>query len=141
MKILGSCHCGNIKYEFSSRVNQSELVYRDCACGFCSKHGAIYTSDSAGALVVEVRDPSMVSHYRFATKVVDFVFCATCGIMPLAKISIDDQWYGVINVRTSDIDLDSIKITKLKTAAESPEEALERRRNAWTPISRMRGLI
>ena len=134
MMISGSCHCGNIKYQLATTLPQDALSYRECSCSFCSRLSAIYTSDPEGTLNIEISEPSQVSSYRFASKLVDFVFCATCGIMPVAQIEIDDQRYGVINLRTTNLDLKAVNITKLKIAGESIEASIARRRQKWTPI-------
>lgn len=38
------------------------------------------TSDPAGKLVVEVRQPEQIQRYRFALGITDFLLCRTCGV-------------------------------------------------------------
>lgn len=71
----GGCHCGNINYRFGATVPVAELPVCACACGFCTKHGARYTSDPDGKLVIDIADEGAVSRYRFATQTAEFLVC------------------------------------------------------------------
>lgn len=134
MSIDGSCHCGNIKYSLKTELSHKDLFYRKCTCSFCTKQGAIYTSDPSGSLHIDVVDPNKVTIYRFSTKLIDFVFCTTCGVMPIARISIESQNFGVINTTTSNFDLGFVEIAALEVSNESNIGSIERRRKTWTPI-------
>ena len=134
MTINGGCYCHNIQYEFSPGRGVGELSFRRCSCSYCSRMGAIYTSDPSGSIKINIKDPDKISIYHFATGVVDFVFCSRCGIMPYARVVTNDRPYAVINARTADIDLDVVSVSSLAIAEESPEEAMLRRARNWTPV-------
>ena len=53
--IEGGCHCGNIQYHYAVEVPLGSLSIRACNCSFCTKQGAIYTSDPKGKLNVKIR--------------------------------------------------------------------------------------
>ncbi|MEQ8281563.1 MAG: hypothetical protein RIC04_04475 [Parvibaculum sp.] len=57
--LRGRCHCGNISFEFDSRLAPPELPVRACRCGFCRVHGALSTSDPDGGLSINVSSPEL----------------------------------------------------------------------------------
>ncbi len=129
--IKGSCHCGNIQYEFVPKLDLGSLPVRICGCSFCTKHGNRYTSDLDGSLTVTVKNPEKVKDYRFASGTVGFVFCTECGIMPFAKLDIENRTYGLVNINTSDHEFDVTKAQSFDYSSETVEDSLKRRQKNW----------
>src|SRR5215471_16251185 len=100
MLILGSCHCGNVKFKLDWQPEPTEVPARACNCTFCQKHGAVWTSCPTGSLCIVVADPSRVNRYAFGTKTADFHVCATCGAVPVVTSEIGGNTYAVVNVNT-----------------------------------------
>lgn len=136
--ITGGCHCGNIRYRFTTTIAPDDLPLRACGCSFCSKQGAVYGSDPAGELEVETRDPDAVTRYRFATGVVDFILCRQCGVMPYALSLIEGRTYAVVNLNTADREFPADRVKRVDLSGESPEEGAARRKRAWIGTARFR---
>lgn len=129
-EFTGRCHCGNIRYRFTTRLGLHELPLRRCNCSFCRKQGAAYTSDPSGELAIEIKKPQAIKKYRFSSGVVDFLICDNCGVMTAATASIDGNLYGVIVANSMD---ESIATTaeETKFADESLQDGLARRKRNW----------
>jgi len=104
---------------------------RSCSCSFCSIHGAIYTSDPTGELTVTVKSKTDLNIDQFSSKQVDFIFCASCGVLPLATTVIDSKVYAIINLKTAQIDLSQITIHNSDFSDESAEKSTHRRKSNW----------
>jgi hypothetical protein len=102
MRIQGSCHCGNIRFELTWERAPSTIPARACGCGFCTKHGGVWSSDPAASLAVSVREPALVSKYEFGTATAEFHLCGRCGIVPVVTSTIDDHVYAVVSVNAFD---------------------------------------
>ena len=89
MRIEGKCHCGNINFALHWPGAGAEIPVRVCGCTFCTKHGGAWTSHRDAELMVEVRDETLVSKYRFGTSTADFYVCARCGAVPFVTSAID----------------------------------------------------
>lgn len=130
--IEGSCHCGNIRWRLEPSRPVDELPVRRCTCAFCAKHGAFYTSDPAGRLAVEIRDPGMVSDYRFGTRTTEPQICRQCGVMPVILTHIDGNLYGVVNLATAEgMQAAPGRVQDVNFEDQSREERIARRRRTW----------
>lgn len=127
--IEGGCHCGNIRYKFYTVFSAQQLAYRMCGCGFCSKQGAVYTSDPQGRLELSCSGETRV--YQFASKDVEFVSCKTCGIMTHVLCASASKLYTVLNSNTFDTVPPDRKITRKDFSAETPQAAMQRRYQNW----------
>src|SRR5262245_37307322 len=87
----GGCHCGGLRWTLRSGLAPEALPARACQCGFCTRHGALTTSDPAGVL-----------RYRFATASAEFLVCARCGVYCGALMAEGGRWYGIANLNTID---------------------------------------
>jgi len=78
MKYIGSCHCGDIKFEFNSGVIESGLR---CNCSICIRKGAIMTEFTIDKddVTIQVKNDAL-QLYQFATQQVKHHFCKHCGI-------------------------------------------------------------
>ena len=135
MHIDGSCHCGNITFEFVWEPDPEEIPARACDCTFCRKNGGSWTSTPTGSLKVSVQQPSLVNIYSFGTGTAQFHICNRCGIVPLATSSIDDHLYAVVNVNTfNNVAQSLLHPSPVSFEGEKPTERLERRRRNWIPL-------
>jgi hypothetical protein len=132
MRIEGKCHCGNINFALHWPGAGAEIPVRVCGCTFCTKHGGAWTSHRDAELMVEVRDETLVSKYRFGTSTADFYVCARCGAVPFVTSAIDAHIYAVVNVNTFEgIERSSLVQTTTNFDGEGTGDRLERRRRNW----------
>ena len=132
MNISGSCHCGNIRFELLWPGSESIIAARRCGCGFCRKHGGVWTSNPEARLRADFGDSKLVSKYRFGTATADFYVCSRCGIAPIVCSEIDGRLYAVVNVNTFD-DVGSLQLSEAPTDFESEDRSdrLARRERNW----------
>lgn len=132
MRIHGSCHCRNVRFELDWEPNPKVIPARACGCGFCVKHGGVWTSYPAGKLRVTVRDPARVSRYEFGTKTAHFHVCTGCGVVPVVTSTIDGHVYAVVSVNAFD-DVDAARLERSPASfdGESEGDRLARRRRHW----------
>lgn len=130
----GACHCRNIELRLESNKAARELPLRTDTCSFCNKHHALYTSDPEGALHVSVREPDLVSRYRFGTRTADFLSCKMCGVFVAAHMP--ESALAVINVNALDARADFLQneLRVVDLDAETLEQRLARRKARWTPV-------
>jgi len=132
MLIHGRCHCGNIRFALHWRPEPASIPARACSCGFCTKHGGVWTACPAGSLQIVLADPSRVSHYAFETRTADFLICAVCGVAPVAISTIDERPYAVVNVNTfEDVDPALLERAAAHFGDERADERLARRQRNW----------
>lgn len=102
---VGSCHCGNVRYEVATQLQQ--LVA--CNCSICTKTGTLLTFVTAENFTLLSGEESL-SNYQFNKKVIDHFFCSNCGIRSFAKgIRPDGKPMVAVNVRC----LDGVEIENL----------------------------
>lgn len=134
MHIRGSCHCGNLSFDLDCTPEPAQIPARACTCSFCVKHGGVWTSCPTGSLVVQVRDPALVSAYSFGTRTASFHVCARCGAVPVVSSRIDGQTYAVVNVNAFD-GVDPQRLAPGQVSFDGEDEAtrLARRAQGWIP--------
>ena len=132
--ISGSCHCGNIRYEYLWPDAGSQIPVRACSCTFCLKHGGVYTSHPDGQLSAHIEEPNHVNPYSFGTRTAEFHICNICGAVPFVTSTIEEKRYAVVNVNTFEpvdrLELDS-SVTDFD--GEDVESRLDRRKRMWIP--------
>ena len=101
LSLTGSCHCGRVSVELHTS-SETLPAARACGCSFCTKHGAAWTSDPQGELVLSHRAPDDIRRYRFGLGITDFIICADCGVPCVAMGMVDDRLLGVVNINTMD---------------------------------------
>jgi hypothetical protein len=132
LSLHGSCHCGRVSVEL--RTHSSALpAARACGCSFCTKHGAAWTSDPQGELVLSHRAPDDIRRYRFGLGITDFIICAHCGVPCAAVGLVDDRLLGVVNINTMDRLSDFAPANPASFDGEETDDRLARRRKGWTP--------
>ena len=131
----GGCHCGAIGFSFQTAVPVAKWSVRACQCRFCRAHDALTTSDPAGRLVFLVRDPELLSRYRFNLKTADFLVCKRCGVYVGAQIATAHGAFGIINTLTLRPVPDGLPAAASGDySSESPNERVARREKRWTPL-------
>lgn len=132
MLICGRCHCGNISFQLRWLPAPSEIPARACTCTFCTKHGGVWTSCSAGELAVSIQDQALRSRYSFGTKTAQFHVCARCGAVPVVTSRIDGTTYAVVNVNTFEgVDGALLKRAEATFDGEDEQSRLARRKRNW----------
>ncbi len=133
--LRGGCHCGNITVAFETALNPHALPLRACQCSFCVRHGGVTTSDPAGLLVVEVRQPGQLQRYRFALGITDFLNCRSCGVYVAAVMGSEGRSLGVLNVNVLDDREPFARAAQpMQYGAEKVEDREARRATAWMPV-------
>ena len=132
MRILGSCHCGNIAFTLDWQPEPAEIPARACTCSFCTRHGGVWTACPGGALRITVRERDRVSAYSFDTKTAQFHVCGVCGVVPAATSVIDNRLYAVVNVNTfENVPPQMLRHAPATFDNESEMERLARRQRNW----------
>jgi hypothetical protein len=132
MLINGKCHCGNIAFSLAWEPDPESIPARVCSCSFCVKHGGVWTSNPDSALVVRVKDVSLVSRYAFGTRTAEFHVCARCGVVPVVTSLIDGHLYAVVNVNAFEaVDGSRLQRTPASFEGEGEGSRLERRKRNW----------
>ncbi len=132
MRIDGKCHCGNIAFRLNWPGEATSIAARACGCGFCIKHGGVWTSNPAAASRVSVSGRAAVSEYEFGTKTATFHVCARCGAVPFVSSRIGDRLYAVVNVNAFEgVDPTTIVRTGSNFDGEAVQDRLARRARNW----------
>jgi hypothetical protein len=133
MLIRGRCHCGNIAFDLEWGGDAARIPARACGCGFCTRHGGVWTSHPASRLSVKVADSARVSRYEFGTRTATFHVCARCGVPPLVTSTIEGRTYAVVNVNCfEDVDAARLDRAPADFEGETVESRLARRKRGWT---------
>ena len=98
----GGCHCGAIGIIYRTDIDPTSWRLRHDGCSFCRRHGVVGTSDAAGNLSVDIKDPSKVRYYRFAHRTADFLICSECGVFVAAITDTAQGKRAVVNARVLD---------------------------------------
>jgi len=130
--LKGSCHCGNVRYDYDSPVPSADINIRRCDCTFCQKQGAFYTSHPDGRLRVTVKDQGMIRKYRFASLTSETWVCTKCGVFPFFTCDLEGRLYAVLNVNTlDDFQFNRMTVPTLSLGDDPVEKRLARRVRAW----------
>ena len=131
----GGCHCGNLSFRLETATPPEGQPVRACGCGFCRLHGVLSTSDPAGRVSFQVRDPERLSRYQFGLKAADFLICRECGVYVAAFMSDPDDVHGFATLMSVALD-DRARFPPPQPAVYEVEDAAgrrQRRRERWTP--------
>jgi hypothetical protein len=132
MSITGRCHCGTLVFELGWNAEQPDIPARACGCGFCTRHGAAWTSHPDARLRIRAAAAGRVNAYRFGTRTADFHVCATCGNAVFASCEIDGRLHAVVNVNLFDDEArERVRRAATEFGDEDRDERLERRRRTW----------
>lgn len=98
MKHLGSCHCGNIRFEVEGEI---ESVLR-CNCSICSKRGYLLWFVDRANLKLLTPEANLTT-YTFNKHHIKHNFCAKCGCAPYGEAdSPEGQAMAAVNVNCLD---------------------------------------
>ena len=140
--LTGGCHCGNLSLTLETREGPEKLPVWVCACTFCRLHGARTTSDPEGQVSIRVREPALLSRYRFGLATADFLVCRRCGVYLAAVIPADHKDGARASVNVTALE-EADRFTRHPVTDAYPDEsALERRsrrRSNWTPATVVEG--
>lgn len=108
MKYTGSCHCGDVTFEFDATFDEAI----ECNCSHCSRKGYLLTFLPREQF--QLKSPlNGLGSYKFNKHVINHHFCLRCGCAPFGFGSSPQSGETVaINVRClENFDLASIKRT------------------------------
>ena len=133
---LASCHCGALDARYRTAVPLGAWSVRACQCTFCRAHGALSTSDPAGALAFAARDVERVQRYRFGTRTTEFLICRECGVYVGARLEASRGAFGVLNTRALRPIPTGLPEPAPMHYGDEPAELRQNRRTArWTPLA------
>jgi hypothetical protein len=134
MDIVGRCHCGNMSFRFTISPDPQEIPARMCTCGFCVKHGGVWTASSTGSLLINVKETAEVNRYRFATRTAEFHVCKRCGIVPFVTSDIEGRTYAVVSVNACEnVPSAMLRRAPVSFDGEGEGDRLARRARNWIP--------
>ena len=79
MKYTGSCHCGDVAFEFEGDVK--EVI--ECNCSHCSRKGYLLAFVPRPQFTLKT-DDSKLGTYLFNKHAIEHRFCKRCGCAPFA---------------------------------------------------------
>ncbi len=133
-KVVGGCHCGNIRFTLRGDVPVTDWAARFCGCGFCTRHGGLYASHPSAELEVSIYDSDELGIYRFATASADFCFCRKCGVLTYLTCEIDGALLGLVNMNTLDERPAAFTRAPVMSYEGEDEDArIARRKKNWIP--------
>ena len=89
----GSCHCGRIRFSFTSPEIESGMR---CNCSICRRKGSILSDFVLAPDEIEIHaDGDVLSTYQFGTRVATHYFCRYCGISPFVQTRLNPGHYRV----------------------------------------------
>lgn len=86
----GGCHCGAIRWVFTTAQPLASLSPRACDCDFCLRHGAAWVSDPDAQLHITA-DGTQLGRYRQGSDQADFLLCRRCGVLVAVVATMDDR--------------------------------------------------
>ncbi|HSX51462.1 MAG TPA: GFA family protein [Cellvibrio sp.] len=107
MKNIGSCHCGNIRFEVEGTIDSA----LSCNCSICQRKGSLLWFAPMNAFTL-LGDDENIGSYTFNKHVIQHKFCQICGVSPYAEgVDPAGNKVAAINIRCiEDIDLDAIPV-------------------------------
>ena len=108
MTHTGSCHCGQVRFEFEADINRA----LSCNCSICQRRGSLLWFVPRDQLRVTAGEDALAT-YTFNKHVIRHRFCPTCGIHPFGEgTDPKGNAMAAINLRCiEDIDLEAIPVT------------------------------
>jgi hypothetical protein len=103
----GSCHCGAVKYEFTSDLSKAI----DCNCSMCGRRGSVLTFVPASQFKL-LSGEGNLQEYKFNKQVIQHLFCKTCGIASFSRGKMrDGSAIAAVNLRcVPEVDLGTLQI-------------------------------
>jgi hypothetical protein len=112
----GGCHCGAVQYEVTVDLSKPVL---SCNCSMCGKKGTLLGFVPNDDFQLLSGEGSLTS-YRFNRKVIDHLFCSTCGVTSFARGKKPDGTPMVaINTRClQGVDIQKLNVTAFDGASK-----------------------
>jgi|SRR6188768_3523596 len=80
----GSCHCGAVKFRFTSEPITKGLR---CNCSICRRRGAVMSDTYFAADAFTLEPTDMLVKYQFGDRDMNHWFCRTCGVFPFSDVA------------------------------------------------------
>ena len=136
IEYLARCHCGALTARYRTAIEPSAWSLRACQCSFCRSHGALMTSDPAGALEFRSNNPDRVQRYRFGGRTADFLICRECGVYVGVQMASNKGRFGVLNMLSLRPLVTGLPLAEpMDYGAETAEVRRLRREMRWTPVA------
>lgn len=130
----GGCHCGSLRWQFTTTRTAAEFAPRACDCDFCSRHHAAWVSDAQGALRLDVHHATGLQRYRQGSNQADFLLCGNCGVLvAVVARSEDGRLLGAVNRHAFDERDGFAEETVASPRLLAADTKLERWTHLWTP--------
>ena len=130
----GGCHCGALRFEFTTTQALTTSPPRACDCDFCTRHRAAWVSDAAGSLRIEA-DGARLRHYRQGSGQAEFLLCTVCGVLVAVMARTDGgRLLGAANRNAFDGREAFAGETTVSPQQLGPEAKLSRWSQLWTPV-------
>ena len=131
--LAGTCHCGAIRATLHSAKAPEALQVRACQCSFCTRHGAMTTSDPAGSATFQMQRAAL-TRYQFGTRTGTNLICARCGIYAGVILEEGGKTWSALNVRGLAVaEMQGRLADRVVYDGETPEARIARRKGKWTP--------
>jgi hypothetical protein len=101
----GSCHCGSVRYDVTADLTQ----VIECNCSHCQRKGLLLTFVTPAQFTLHSGEQDLAD-YGFNKKIIQHLFCRTCGVQPFARGTMPNGAPAVaVNVRCLDgVDLEAL---------------------------------
>jgi hypothetical protein len=112
----GGCHCGRVRYEVTMDLSKPVVA---CNCSMCGRKGTLLGFVPATDFRLVSGEDALTS-YRFNRKVIDHLFCSTCGVTSFARGQRPDGTATVaINTRCLEgVDVQKLPVTHFDGASK-----------------------
>jgi hypothetical protein len=88
----GSCHCGAIRFRFTSETITSG---RRCNCSICIRRGAVVSTSYYRSDACElISGADSIAEYAFGDRCMRHCFCKNCGIFTFSTVASLPDGYG-----------------------------------------------
>jgi hypothetical protein len=129
----GGCHCGRLRWQFTTAMALADVVPRACDCDYCARHRAAWVSDAAGQLRIHA-SVAKLQRYRQGSGQAEFLLCRDCGVLVAVIAHSDDgRLLGAVNRNAFDQRDAFMAETVVSPQRLAAETRLERWSQLWTP--------
>jgi len=108
---VGSCHCGQVRYEVEIDLSKPAMT---CNCSICLRTGTMLSFVPDGSFKL-LSDEEALTDYQFGKQRIHHLFCARCGVRSFARGQKPDGAKMVaINVRClENVSLDQVPVKQI----------------------------
>jgi hypothetical protein len=109
----GSCHCGSVKFTFTSEPITKACR---CNCSICRRRGAILSDVYVPPEEITVEGKESLTLYQFGDRAMNHWFCRTCGSFPFSDV-VDGRGYRINLGCVDDVDPLALEIRHIDGAS------------------------